>query len=74
MAASVAAAAAADPGAIGGAPMPTTDAPLTAAEGMGLVQPMFTSGRAYWQVISVFWIAATCVCACVEVDKAIGTG
>ncbi|CDJ38058.1 hypothetical protein, conserved [Eimeria tenella] len=53
MAAAVAAAAAKDPAAApaaAAAAMPTSAEPLTAAEGMGPVQPMFTSGKSYWQV------------------------
>lgn len=49
IAAAIAAAAAADPAALRKAPMPSSAAPLSTAEGAGLVQPMFTSGRAYWQ-------------------------
>ncbi|KAL8270334.1 hypothetical protein Esti_005769 [Eimeria stiedai] len=50
MAAAVAAVASADPAAFEGAPMPSSSAPLTTSEGMGLVQPMFTSGQAYRQL------------------------
>ncbi|XP_026191635.1 uncharacterized protein LOC34619610 [Cyclospora cayetanensis] len=50
MASAIAAAAALDPAAAAGAAMPASSAPLSTAEGIGSVQPMFTSGGAYWQM------------------------